>query len=318
MSDVTDHNGMPEDELLAAEYALGVLAGADRAAAERRIARDHAFAALGRRLGRAACALGRRDRRSRAAAAGLGRASPPPCPRQAPQARRPVAEPRLLAHLRACRARSPPPASPRLSISARSPAKRRWSRPSTAAAIIISSPPSTPDAAPLPWCRRPSPPTPRRVPELWLIPADGKPRPLGLLQRRPHRDHRDPARSRRRRPSRNAVLAVSLEPPGGSPTGQPTGPVIATGKLTNSVIAPARIRAATRSVALDVSATGTTQTESNGVDHETHPQHRPGRLRRGRARRQPGRNAARPSPRKRPRWSAARRCIRPRTSCRTR
>jgi anti-sigma-K factor RskA len=31
----------------------------------------------------------------------------------------------------------------------------------------------------------------------------------------------------------NAVLAVSLEPPGGSPTGAPTGPVIASGKLTN-------------------------------------------------------------------------------------
>jgi anti-sigma-K factor RskA len=31
----------------------------------------------------------------------------------------------------------------------------------------------------------------------------------------------------------NAVLAVSLEPPGGSPTGQPTGPVIGTGKLTS-------------------------------------------------------------------------------------
>lgn len=30
----------------------------------------------------------------------------------------------------------------------------------------------------------------------------------------------------------NATLAVSLEPPGGSPTGQPTGPVIASGKLT--------------------------------------------------------------------------------------
>ena len=28
-----------------------------------------------------------------------------------------------------------------------------------------------------------------------------------------------------------ATLAVSLEPPGGSPTGQPTGPVIAAGKL---------------------------------------------------------------------------------------
>jgi len=28
-------------------------------------------------------------------------------------------------------------------------------------------------------------------------------------------------------------LAVSLEPPGGSTTGLPTGPVIGTGKLTN-------------------------------------------------------------------------------------
>jgi anti-sigma-K factor RskA len=33
------------------------------------------------------------------------------------------------------------------------------------------------------------------------------------------------------RVNREAVLAVSLEPPGGSPTGQPTGPVIANGKL---------------------------------------------------------------------------------------
>jgi hypothetical protein len=33
--------------------------------------------------------------------------------------------------------------------------------------------------------------------------------------------------------SRRSTLAVSLEPPGGSPTGQPTGPVIAAGKLAN-------------------------------------------------------------------------------------
>jgi anti-sigma-K factor RskA len=31
--------------------------------------------------------------------------------------------------------------------------------------------------------------------------------------------------------NKEAVLAVSVEPPGGSPTGQPTGPVIANGKL---------------------------------------------------------------------------------------
>jgi anti-sigma-K factor RskA len=30
----------------------------------------------------------------------------------------------------------------------------------------------------------------------------------------------------------DSALAVSLEPTGGSPTGQPTGPVIASGKLT--------------------------------------------------------------------------------------
>jgi len=46
MSDVGDHSEFSGDELLAAEYALGVLAGPDRAAAERRMARDRAFAAL--------------------------------------------------------------------------------------------------------------------------------------------------------------------------------------------------------------------------------------------------------------------------------
>jgi anti-sigma-K factor RskA len=46
MTDVFDHSGMPEDELLAAEYALGVLAGADRAAAERRIASERGFASM--------------------------------------------------------------------------------------------------------------------------------------------------------------------------------------------------------------------------------------------------------------------------------
>ena len=71
-----------------------------------------------------------------------------------------------------------------------------------------------------------------RVPELWLIPADGKPRSLGLLQRRPRRHRRHPARTLRHLPTSDAVLAVSLEPQGGSPTGAPTGPVIAAGKLT--------------------------------------------------------------------------------------
>jgi len=73
---------------------------------------------------------------------------------------------------------------------------------------------------------------PDRSPELWIIPAGGKPRPVGLLP---------PARALSLPTSSavvgdatpKAVLAVSLEPLGGSPTGAPTGPVIATGTLTS-------------------------------------------------------------------------------------
>jgi anti-sigma-K factor RskA len=66
--------------------------------------------------------------------------------------------------------------------------------------------------------------------ELWLIPPGDQPHSLGLI---------DPNRpvtikvpqDLMSQVSKEAVLAVSLEPLGGSPTGQPTGPVIAKGKL---------------------------------------------------------------------------------------
>jgi anti-sigma-K factor RskA len=69
-----------------------------------------------------------------------------------------------------------------------------------------------------------------RAVELWVIPADGRPRSLGLLsQDRPGWRNAPAALSRELRAG--ATLAVSLEPRGGSPTGLPTGPVIASGKL---------------------------------------------------------------------------------------
>jgi anti-sigma-K factor RskA len=72
---------------------------------------------------------------------------------------------------------------------------------------------------------------PRAI-ELWLIPAGERPRSLGLIQPgQPIRLNIPPDLAGRLTP--DATLAVSLEPPGGSPTGQPTGPVIATGKLTS-------------------------------------------------------------------------------------
>jgi anti-sigma-K factor RskA len=72
-----------------------------------------------------------------------------------------------------------------------------------------------------------------RAYELWLIPAgETRPRSLGLIQ--PGQPIRlDIPSDLAGRVTPDATLAVSLEPPGGSPTGLPTGPVIAAGKLTN-------------------------------------------------------------------------------------
>jgi anti-sigma-K factor RskA len=71
----------------------------------------------------------------------------------------------------------------------------------------------------------------QRVLELWLIASGDHPRSLGVIE--PGR----PARINLPAEliqliAADATLAVSLEPPGGSPTGLPTGPVIASGKLT--------------------------------------------------------------------------------------
>jgi anti-sigma-K factor RskA len=56
--------------------------------------------------------------------------------------------------------------------------------------------------------------------ELWVI-ADGKPRPLGLLTPEPGR----PLIVQASLVPPGGVLAISIEPSGGSPTGLPTGPV---------------------------------------------------------------------------------------------
>jgi anti-sigma-K factor RskA len=72
-----------------------------------------------------------------------------------------------------------------------------------------------------------------RAYELWLIPSgETRPRSLGLI--RPGQPIRlDIPSDLAGQVTPDATLAVSLEPPGGSPTGQPTGPVIAAGKLAN-------------------------------------------------------------------------------------
>ncbi len=75
-----------------------------------------------------------------------------------------------------------------------------------------------------------APTVPRgRAAQLWVIGGDGVPRPLGMLASDVTRLVLPPADRARITPG--ATLAISVEPPGGSPTGKPTGPVIATGAL---------------------------------------------------------------------------------------
>ncbi|MBI5719437.1 MAG: anti-sigma factor [Burkholderiales bacterium] len=70
-----------------------------------------------------------------------------------------------------------------------------------------------------------------RVLELWSVPPQGAPRSLGLVSA-----SGATVLPRSRLPETllkggTAALAVSVEPPGGSPTGAPTGPVVFAGKL---------------------------------------------------------------------------------------
>jgi anti-sigma-K factor RskA len=66
--------------------------------------------------------------------------------------------------------------------------------------------------------------------ELWVIPADGQPRAIGVM------NSSSPSWVKVPLPAAavmaaGVTIAVSVEPMGGSPTGQPTGPVILSGRM---------------------------------------------------------------------------------------
>ena len=184
MSDAFDHSSLPDDELLAAEYALGVLSGAERGAAEQRACARPWLCPAGGGMGATACAVGCGDRRRRAAAAGLG----PDCgrPARANARQRPVAKPRLLARTAPCDRRpSPPPVLRRSSISA------ALTQPQPLVATIegdghrhfvatIDTRRGTVAVVPAAFSADAT-----RVPELWLIPARWQATPGGSPACRP-------------------------------------------------------------------------------------------------------------------------------------
>lgn len=231
MSDILDHSGLPEDELLAAEYALGVLAGADHAAAKQRVARDQAFARL----------VNEWEQRLAPWAAGIPEVAPPARLWNSIAAALPAQPPEgsgLWASLNFWRWFSFATgalAAACLAVLVYSGALTQQ-QPLVATidggghhhfVATVAAGGGTVAVVPAAFSADAT-----RVPELWLIPPDGRPRPIGLLRA-------DQAVTFTLSvelagfAKNNAVLAVSLEPPGGSPTGLPTGPVIATGKLTS-------------------------------------------------------------------------------------
>ena len=230
MADVDDHEELSPNELLAAEYALGVLAGTERTAAAQRVARDRAFAAL----------VAAWQERLAPWTAELQEVAPPPqvweriaAQLSSAQRQRPTFWQSLVfwrgfgivsAFAAACLAvllyLSTASQQAALVASIEGNGQRIF-----VAVIDVKR-------AAITVVQAAYRPDPTRVPELWLVPPGGKPLPLGVLPSdRPTQialpaTFADQAR-------RDAGLAVSLEPPGGSPTGQPTGPVIGSGKLTN-------------------------------------------------------------------------------------
>jgi anti-sigma-K factor RskA len=67
-----------------------------------------------------------------------------------------------------------------------------------------------------------------RALELWAVPGAGAPKSLGLISA-----NGASVVQKNKVPLGTAALAVSLEPPGGSTTGAPSGPVLFVGKLSS-------------------------------------------------------------------------------------
>ena len=230
MSDTFDHNSLPDDELLAAEYALGVLSGAERTAAEQRVARDLGFARL----------VAAWEQRLAPWAAEIADVVPSPqiWDRIAAALPAPTQSGSLWQSLAFWRGLSLAAGALAAACLAALIYIGALTQPQPLVATIeggghrhfvatIDPKRSTVAVVPAAFNADAT-----RVPELWLIPADGKPRPVGLLQADRTVTLTLPA-DLAALAKGDAVLAVSLEPPGGSTTGLPTGPVIATGKLTN-------------------------------------------------------------------------------------
>jgi anti-sigma-K factor RskA len=231
---------LSEGEAFAAEHALGVLSPTDRAEAERRMAADAAFASHVEAW------------RMRLAPLALGVASVAPPPGVWPRIERALPandnpeDAKRVRFWRGATIGSLALAAASLAVAVmlanRPPV---LVQPPTPEAVLNASL-TTQGDAPVPLFVAAYDPArkamiitslvkpggdPAHVHELWVIPADGKPRALGFVE--PGKSKSIPmSRELAESMAEGSSIAVSVEPPGGSPNPNgPSGPIAAIGRL---------------------------------------------------------------------------------------
>lgn len=233
MTEGTDHDANGDD-LIAAEYVLGVLPAEERQAAARRIERDPVFAKL----------VESWEARLDPLAADYAEVEPPAAIREAVQDRLFAAESkagagaRLLESLGFWRTIAVT-AVLLLAIVMGTPFLRTANQPP---AIQLTASLKADDsevsyfafydhtAGRLTLSHLSGEPEPGRDFELWLIAGDDAPISLGVLPTG-NTTQLDLRRRLRSLIDVETVLAISLEPAGGSPSRQPTGPIVAAGDI---------------------------------------------------------------------------------------
>jgi anti-sigma-K factor RskA len=242
---MTDHRTPDPDDLLAAEYALGLLTGAALARAEALARTDTEFRdEAGRWAGRLSPLLDE-----------VPDVAPPPAlwsriaariesetatkPNVVVQLRRRVnvwraygaAATALAASLAWLLVTRPPPAPPLAPPQEASPMVATMAAPGSPARLVATWSPGSRTlviaAAVAPAA------APGHAHQLWMIAPGGPPHPMGMMPREGAMRATLPAEVAAQL-REGVTLAVSVEPEGGSPTGLPTGAVIAAGPLVRT------------------------------------------------------------------------------------
>lgn len=225
--------------IAAGEYALGLLEGEEKAAAEARFAADPAFRGL----------VEDWELQFAGFLAGSGAVAPPPAVKArldtvlfgAPAPAAPAAQPKTSAVLAFWRfaALGSAALAASLALALTLTLSTRAPRPADGVTLVAALAPADAPGALIVRIDASSgeievpaleSENPESVGELWLIPASGQPASLGVFALgAPARVALGAAAAAQI--AAGLTLAISLEPPGGSPTGAPTGPVVAIGSI---------------------------------------------------------------------------------------